>query len=100
MGYSVKHERLGIPEPWSSSDIQYNTSKAASGELEGSLIGAIDLNYIDHRGSSTGARKDQQHMEMLDLDIQKDLAGVQERNRLHRAMRNRDFLSSIPHCLN
>ena len=66
----------------------YNTSKVASGKLVGSLLGGTALNYIGHKacvcGVFMGARKDWQPTEMVDLDIKKDLAGVQDRNRLHR----------------
>ena len=37
---------------------------------------------------------------MAELDRQKELAGGQERNRLHRSMRNGAFLSAIPCRLN
>ena len=36
---------------------------------------------------------------MADLDRQKELAGGQKRNLLHRAMRNRVWLINIPHHL-
>ena len=39
-------------------------------------------------------------MELTDLDKRKELADGQEKNRLHRATRNRAWLSSVPHCLN
>ena len=39
-------------------------------------------------------------MELAELDRQKELAGGQERNRLHRATRNGACLSAVPHCLN
>ena len=61
LGRIIKHSSLGIPDLRSSSDIIYNTSKAASGELVGSLLGGTALNYIGHRacihGASAGARK-------------------------------------------
>ena len=46
-----------------------------------------------------GAKKDHNDTEMADMDVQKELAGCHERNRLHRVMRNGAWLSSIPHCL-
>ena len=39
-------------------------------------------------------------MEMAELVRQTELAGVQERNRLHRATRNEAWLSAVPHHLN
>ena len=40
------------------------------------------------------------HIELGELDRQKDLAGGQDRNRPHRATRNRAWLSAVPHRLN
>ena len=37
---------------------------------------------------------------MADLDIQKELAGGQERNHLYMATRNGEWLSDVPHSLN
>ena len=39
-------------------------------------------------------------MELADLARQKELAGGQERNRLHKAKRNGAWLSAVCHCLN
>ena len=44
LGHIVKHSGLGIPDPLFSTEISYNTSKAASGELVGSLLGGTTLN--------------------------------------------------------
>ena len=87
-----------------SVESAYKTSKAASGEPVNSLLGGSALNYVGHRAcvcmARAGARKHQKHVEMADLDRQKDLAGGQERNRLHRTTRNGACISAVPHCIN
>ena len=40
------------------------------------------------------------HVRLGELARRNDLAGIQERNRLHRATRNGAWLSTIPHRLN
>ena len=40
------------------------------------------------------------HVELGDLARRKELAGGQERNRLHREMKDVAWLSAVPHCLN
>ena len=50
LSYSVKHGGLGIPKPSLSVERAYNTSKAASKVLVGSLLGGTDLNYVVHKG--------------------------------------------------
>ena len=86
-----------------SAESAYNTSKVASGELVDSLIVGTALNYVGHRAcirrASAGVRKESKHVEMADLDRQKDLAGGQERNRIHRATSNGTWLSDVPHRL-
>ena len=81
-----------------------NTSKESSGELVDSLLGDSALNYICHRacvrGASAAARKERKRVELANLSRRKELAGDQERNRLHRAMRNGEWLSAVPHRLN
>ena len=61
LDHRVKHDGVGILDPWLSEDIVYNTSKAVIGELVGSLLGGTALNYVEHRscvhGASSGARK-------------------------------------------
>ena len=49
LGHSVKHDKLGIPDPRLSVKSAYNTSKAASRELVESLLGGSILNYVGHR---------------------------------------------------
>ena len=49
LGHSVKHGGLGIPDPQQSAESAYNTSKAASRELVGSLLAGSVLNYVGHR---------------------------------------------------
>ena len=48
LGHSVKHVGLGIPDPWLSSESEYNTPNADSWELVGSLLGGTNLNYVVH----------------------------------------------------
>ena len=87
-----------------STEIAYNTSKAASGELVDSLLGGSALNYIGHRAcvrkSSLAARLANMHVELGELARQKELAGGQDRNLLHRSTRNEAWLSAVPHGLN
>ena len=71
----------------------YNIYKSTIGELLGYLLGGTSINYIGHRacvcGASVGAHKEQNYLYMAELARQKDLAGGQERNHLHRSTRNR-----------
>ena len=68
------------------------------------LIGCSALNYVGHRayvrGASTGARRERKHVDLVDLDRKKELAGGQERNHLHRATSNWEWLSAVTHRLN
>ena len=102
--HSVKHGSLGMPDPRSSAESAYNTSKPSSGELEDSLLRGSTLNYVGHRAcvrkESLAARCANMHVELGDLARQKDLEGDEERNRLHRATRNGAWLSAVPHRLN
>ena len=87
-----------------STESAYNTSKVSSGELVDSLLGGSALNYVGHISCICGAievaRKERNHVELVNLDIQKEIAGGQERNRLQRATRNGSWLSAVPHRLN
>ena len=69
-----------------------------------SPLGGTSLNYVGNRTcicrASTGARKERKHADMADLDRQKEIAVVQDRNRLHRAMRNGAWISTVPQRLN
>ena len=82
----------------------YNTYKEASGELVDSLLGGSALNYVGHRacvrGARAGARKERNYEELADLARRKELAGGQERNRIHRETRNGAWLSYVTHRLN
>ena len=64
-----------------SAESAYNTFKAASGELVDSLLGGSALNYVGHRScvrrASVGARKEQNHVELVELAKKKELAGGQ-----------------------
>ena len=100
----MKCDSLGIPDPCLSEESAYNTFKASSRELVGSLLGVTALNYVGHSacvcGSSTGARKEWKYTETAELARQKYLTGVQERNRIHRSTSNGSWIISIPHRLN
>ena len=76
----------------------------ASGELVDSLLGGFVLNYVGHRAcvhkSSLAARRAKMHIELREVDRRKELSGVQERNRLHRATRNGAWISAVPHRIN
>ena len=89
LGHSVKHSGLGIPYPRLSAESTYNTSKAASRELVDSLLGGSVLNYVGHRAcvckASQTARQTKMHVELGEVARRQKQAGVQERNRLHRA---------------
>ena len=102
--HSVNHGGLVIQDPRLSEESAYNTSKAASRELVESILGGSALNYIGHRAcirtASLAARREKMHFELGEISRRKELAGVQERNRLHMIMRNGAWLSAIPHRLN
>ena len=80
LGRTVKQGVLGIPNPHLSTDSAYNTSKAASGEMVGSLLGGTTLKYKGRRscvcGTTTGTKKQQNRLEKEDLDRQKNPAGI------------------------
>ena len=104
LGHSVKLGGLDILNPRFLVDSVYNTSKAASGELLDSLIGGSALSYVVHmsyvRGASAGERREGNYVEWADMARQKELSGVQEKNRLHRATSNGAWLIAVPHRLN
>ena len=63
----MTHGFLGIPEPWLSAEYEYNTSKAATKVLVGSLLGGINLNYLAHKGCVCTASTDRwKHWEFLE----------------------------------
>ena len=101
--HSVKYGGLGIPDHQFSEESSYNTSNADSGELVDSRLGGSALNYVVHRAyvhqESVGARIERKHVKLAELARQKELAGGQERNRLHRATSKWSWLSAIPHRL-
>ena len=104
LGHSVIHDGLGIPEPLLSEESEYNTSNVAIRELVDSLLGGSNLNYIGHRAcvrkASLAARRSKMHVKLGELARQKELAGGQEGNRIHRKTRNGVWFSYIPHRLN
>ena len=81
-----------------------NTSKAASRELVYSLLGGSVLNYVGHRACirkvSQTARRHKMCVDLGEVARLNELAGVQERNLLHRATRNGAWLSAVTHRLN
>ena len=104
LGHSVKHSGLGIPDLRLSEESSYNTSTAASGELIDSLLGGSAHNCIGHRAcahkANLAARHAKMHVKPGELTRRKELAGGQERNRLHREMKDVAWLSAVPHRLN
>ena len=72
LGHSIKDGGLGISHPRLSAESAYNTSMAASGEVIDSILGDYALNYIGHkaciRRTSTGTRKEREHVELAELD--------------------------------
>ena len=102
--HTVKHGGLVILDPRLSVNSEYNTSKADSRELVDSLLGGTALNYIRHRacvcGTSEGARKEKKHDDMVELDIQKEISGGQERKKRHRATSNGSWICWVHHLLN
>ena len=104
LGHRVKHGGLGIPDPRLSAESEYNTSKAASGELVDSFLGGSDLNYVGHRAcirkASLVARRAKIHVELGELSRGKELAGGKKMNRLHRATSNGSWLIAVPHRIN
>ena len=82
----------------------YNISKAASVELVESLLGGTALNYVGHRACvrrvSSAARREKMHVELGYLARREELAGGQEKKRLHRARRNGAWISNVSHRLN
>ena len=87
-----------------SAESEYSISKAASEELVDSLLGGSTLNYVGYRAcvrkASLAARRAKMYIELGELARRKEIAGGQERNRLHRATRNGALLSSVPHRIN
>ena len=87
-----------------SEESAYNTSKADSEELVDSLLGGSALNYVGHRAcirkASLTVRRAKMHVDLGELSRRKELAGGQDRNRLHREMRNGAGLSALPHRSN
>ena len=104
LGHSLKHGGQGIPDPRMSKESAYNTSKAASRELEESLLGGSVLNYIGHRAcihkAIQTARISKRIADLSKIFQRQEQAGGQEKNSLHRARSNGPWLSDRPHHLN
>ena len=92
LGHSVKHGGLGKLEPQLSAESAFNTSKAASGELKDSLLGGSVLEYVGNRAcvhkKSQMTRRTKMSFDMGEVFRRKEISGIQERNRLHRATSN------------
>ena len=90
LGHSVKHGGLDIPDPRSSAECAYNTSKVDSRELVDSLLGGSSLNYVGHWAcvckASQTARQTKMSVELADIFKRKELAVGQERNRLGESL--------------
>ena len=56
----MKRGGLGIPYPRLLVEREYNTYKAASEVLVGSLLGGSNLNYVAHKGYVCRERADGQ----------------------------------------
>ena len=73
-------------------------------ELVDSLLGGSILNYVGRsaivRKKSLAERREKMHVDLGEVARQKELAGGQERNLLHRSMRNGAWLSAVTHRLN
>ena len=104
LGHSVKHECLGLTDPWLSVERVYNTSKAAIEVLLGSLLGGTYLNYVAHKGcigrASAGGRKQRELAEKAVISRRKEQADEAGLNFLRQATENGAWLTAIPHQLN
>ena len=87
-----------------SVESAYNNSNAESGELVDSLLEGSALNYVGHRAC---VRKEilatiraNMYVDLGEVARRNELAGGQERNRLHRETRNGAWLSAVTHRLN
>ena len=100
----MKLRGLGIPAPRLSAEHAYNTSKAASHVLVGSLLGGTNLTYVAHKGcvrrESVDGLKHQEFSEMLALTRPKELADRSGLNHLQWEVDNGAWITAIPHCLN
>ena len=89
LGRSMKRGGLGIPDSCLSAEHVYNTSKAASKVLVGSLLGGTNLNYVAHKASvcrsSAYGQKQQEFSYIEALTRRKELADGAGLNRLRRA---------------
>ena len=104
LGHSIKHGGLGIPDLRKSAESAYDTSKADRRKLLDSLLGGSVLNCVGHRAcickASQSGRLSERPFKLTEIFKRQEQAGGQERNRLHRAMRNGAYISAIPDHLN
>ena len=104
LGHSVKCGGLGIPYPQLLAERAYNTSKASTEVLVGSLLGGTNLNYVAHKGficrASAGMQKQRDLAEKAVLLIRKEMADRAVHNRLRWSKENGAWITAIPHSLN
>ena len=104
LGHSMKCGGLVIPDPWLSVERAYNTSKASSAVLVGTLLGGTNLNYVAHKGcicrASADGRNQQELAENAVLWRRKEMVDGMGLNRLRLETDNWAWLTAIPHCLN
>ena len=100
----MKLRGLGIPDPGLSVEREYNTSKAPSEVLVGTLLGGTNLNYVAHKGcicrASADGRNQQELAENAVLWRRKEMVDGMGLNRLRLETDNWAWLTAIPHCLN
>ena len=100
----MKRGGLGIPYPRLSTECAYNTSRAASEVLVGSLLGGTKINYVAHKGCVGTASADRQKQwylaEKAVLSRRKELADRAGVNCLRWATENGVWITAIPHSLN
>ena len=104
LGRSVKCGGLGITDPWLSVEHTYNTFKASSEVLVGSLLGGTNLNYVEYKDCvcilSLGDQKQRDYSEKEVLTRRKDVAYRTGLNCLRQAIENWVWLKAIPQLLN
>ena len=104
LGHSIKCGGLSILDPRLLEEHAYNTSKAASEVLVGSLLGDNDLNYVEHKAcahkSITDGQKKREYSEIEALTRNKELINRAVLNRLRPATENRAWIIDITHRLN
>ena len=104
LGHSVNCDDLGILDPHMELEHAYSTSKVRFGDMVGYLLGGTKLNYVCHsicaHNDSVESNKEREQKDLSDLGRHKEGVGGQESNHLNRETSNRDWLNTVPHCLN